>query len=162
MTTFINNNFDVLAKASYAAGMACGVTVGCSGEFLNNALLTVSSGVARAASTMGFYNPLTRECLFSISEHAHVGDEQKEAIQRKIELIKAKMNASHILWSAGFGFSHGIALGGAGASPSLLWGAIHGASLFALGGYAELIPLYALSKPLSLNFNRDGELESIR
>ena len=150
MTTFLNNNSNVLARASYAAGIACGATVGytlsASGDLLNNVLITTSCGVARAASHVIFHNPLTKQLVINNNERATANNEQKvlEKVLEQGALLK-KMNILHMLYKASLGFSHGIALGTVGASE-ILTGTLNGALVYTLGFYAEVLPALALNK----------------
>lgn len=165
MTSFLDNNSNILTCASYAAGMACGATVGytlgASGDLLKNALITTSCGIAKAAAHVIFDNPLTKQLILTHNEHVTlIGHGLPAEIEQKVlekDALHKKMNIFHILKKASLGFSHGIALGTGGASETLIGGLVSGGIIYAVGFYAEVLPVLALNKPLRMKFDESGK-----
>ena len=156
---------NILYKASYITGMACGTaigyTLGSSGDLLTSALLTTSCGVAGAAFNIIVDHPLREQSLASSHEYSIARPEQKNAAQAKMEKIQRKEAAFGMLNCARLGFSHGVALGTGGAEGTLLSGLLYGGSVFALGWYTEMIPTYLKKPRTSIAFDENGKVLSI-
>lgn len=144
-----------LSNASLAAGIAWGTIVGytlncSSGDLLNNALITTSCGVSRAAGKVIFQDPLTHQimCGVNLTDDAQTASEMND--------LAEKHKIFHALYQVNLGFGLGVALGSSTSETSLLTGALNGFLIYTAGFCAEIIPVLAFSKPLQVIFDENG------